>query len=272
VCRSSTLSKKPESIWNNLKDGFKQEVFNFEQQRDADADLLSTFKIEQIYDLMVEFRKKKAGFALTSSEKARPGRFQDVSINSIPYPGCEFFKPFKANHRSAIGLVYDWKLDFVDASLKLDPEMQRRVEINWGDFERWDLIELTNNYLRYILASLARSNGSALIHCISGWDRTPLFRADGLAHENLGAEEFLYFTLAYDWMLFSHQLRDRAAKGEEILFVCFYALQFVEDDVECRAEEDSNLIPTFSEAERKQRLLQVLRISRFILFGTKYTR
>ncbi len=49
-----------------------------------------------------------------------------------------------------------------------------------------------------------------LIHCISGWDRTPLFIsllrlslwADGWIHQTLTAEEILYLTLAYDWYLF----------------------------------------------------------------------
>lgn len=48
----------------------------------------------------------------------------------------------------------------------------------------------------------------------SGWDRTPLFIsllrislwADGEIHQSLSAEEMLYLTVAYDWLLFSHQL------------------------------------------------------------------
>jgi len=49
-----------------------------------------------------------------------------------------------------------------------------------------------------------------LVHCISGWDRTPLFVslirlslwAEGLIHESLSAAEILYLTIAYDWFLF----------------------------------------------------------------------
>jgi len=52
-----------------------------------------------------------------------------------------------------------------------------------------------------------------LIHCISGWDRTPLFIAllrlslwaDGWIHQSLTAEEILYLTLAYDWYLFGYE-------------------------------------------------------------------
>ena len=49
-----------------------------------------------------------------------------------------------------------------------------------------------------------------LVHCISGWDRTPLFVsllrlslwADGAIHKSLSAVEIVYLTLAYDWYLF----------------------------------------------------------------------
>lgn len=52
-----------------------------------------------------------------------------------------------------------------------------------------------------------------LIHCISGWDRTPLFIsllrlslwADGWIHQSLTVEEILYLTLAYDWYLFGYE-------------------------------------------------------------------
>ena len=49
-----------------------------------------------------------------------------------------------------------------------------------------------------------------LVHCISGWDRTPMFVsllrlslwADGAIHKSLTATEIVYLTLAYDWYLF----------------------------------------------------------------------
>ncbi|MEQ2178487.1 hypothetical protein GOODEAATRI_014506, partial [Goodea atripinnis] len=52
-----------------------------------------------------------------------------------------------------------------------------------------------------------------LVHCISGWDRTPLFVsllrlslwADGAVHASLGPAEILYLTIAYDWFLFGSQ-------------------------------------------------------------------
>lgn len=79
-----------------------------------------------------------------------------------------------------------------------------------------------------------------LVHCISGWDRTPLFIsllrlslwADGWIHQSLTVEEILYLTLAYDWYLFGydiflkllffnsclnrHCLPERLLRGEEV--------------------------------------------------------
>ncbi len=53
-----------------------------------------------------------------------------------------------------------------------------------------------------------------LIHCLSGWDRTPLFIsllrlslwADGWIHQSLTVEEILYLSLAYDWYLFGYKV------------------------------------------------------------------
>jgi len=74
-----------------------------------------------------------------------------------------------------------------------------------------------------------------LVHCISGWDRTPLFVsllrlslwADGEAHETLTPIQMLYLTVAYDWMLFTHQLKNRLGKGEDVFFFCFDFLQHI---------------------------------------------
>lgn len=75
-----------------------------------------------------------------------------------------------------------------------------------------------------------------LVHCISGWDRTPLFIslirlslwADGLIHKSLNAAQITYLTIVYDWMCFGHQLHDRLYKGENIMMFCFYFLKFLQ--------------------------------------------
>jgi len=61
----------------------------------------------------------------------------------------------------------------------------------------------------YLLFVFSGETG-VLVHCISGWDRTPMFIsllrlslwADGVIHKSLSATEILYLTLAYDWYMF----------------------------------------------------------------------
>lgn len=54
--------------------------------------------------------------------------------------------------------------------------------------------------------------------------------ADGAIHTSLNAYQILYYTIAYDWMLFGHDLEDRLSKGEEIFFFCFYFLKHIHDE------------------------------------------
>jgi hypothetical protein len=271
VCRSSTLAIKAESIlqtarekivslfWGQNSSG--KGIFQHAKQRVVDFYLMNKLNVKSVFDLMVESRKKLYGLELTSSEKAEPNKFPGVLINSIPYPGCEFFRQFKLDkNRSGVGLYYNWSLDFVNAKLQLNPVIED-LQINWSAYKSWDLVSLTNQYLRHIFASLSSSNASILVHCISGWDRTPLFIsliriclwADGLAHESLDPEQFLFLTLSYDWLLFSHQLKNRIQKDEEIMYFCFHFLQFLDDRVEFVDSDASAAVP-HSKAMRKERL------------------
>lgn len=54
--------------------------------------------------------------------------------------------------------------------------------------------------------------------------------ADGVIHTSLNAYQILYFTIAYDWLLFGHDLQDRLSKGEEIFFFCFFFLKHIQDE------------------------------------------
>lgn len=77
---------------------------------------------------------------------------------------------------------------------------------------------MTQNYVKLLLKYLRENSNGMLVHCISGWDRTPLFIsllrillwADGAIHQSLNAKQMLYFTLAYDWYLFGHNLPGRS--------------------------------------------------------------
>ena len=210
----------------------------FSKVRNRDIELLKYLSVGYICDLMVEKKKVKFGMNVTSSEKAdKESRYQDFNIMSLPYPGCEFFKDYRDNGYSAEGLIYDWKQHFVDADLIVpnSDDICERLNIDWNHYRSWDVIKLTQNYLKLLLLYLNEADSSLLVHCISGWDRTPLFIsllrlslwADGKIHQNLSPIEITFLTVSYDWFLFGHNLNDRLNKGEEILFFCFYFLKFI---------------------------------------------
>lgn len=212
----------------------------FDRVRNQDIKLLKTLNIGTIVDFMVEKKKVKFMVNVTSSEKVdKENRYQDFKIISLPYPGCEFFREFRDLNYSGEGLVFDWKQKNVDAEcLVPDDPISSTLNINWKSYKDWDLVQMTQNYLKLMLKYLQDSSSGLLIHCISGWDRTPLFVsllrlslwADGAIHQSLSAMQILYFTIAYDWFLCGHKLVDRLEKGEEIFFFCFYALKYIMDD------------------------------------------
>jgi hypothetical protein len=107
----------------------------------------------------------------------------------------------------------------------------------WSLYKSWDVVRLTKNYLWLMLSHIADTSSSSglLVHCISGWDRTPLFVsllrltlwADGEIHRSLSPSQILYLTTAYDWMLFGHHLSNRLGKGEDVFYFCFDFLQYI---------------------------------------------
>ncbi|XP_075039593.1 phosphatidylinositol-3,5-bisphosphate 3-phosphatase MTMR14 isoform X2 [Mixophyes fleayi] len=212
----------------------------FDKVRGHDIKLLRYLSIRYICDLMVENKKVKFGLNVTSSEKVdKAQRYADFTLLSIPYPGCEFFKDYKDRDYAAEGLVFNWKQDYVDAPLTIPPCLTRYLNIDWREYQSWDLVKQTQNYLRLLIHIInGDDNSGLLVHCISGWDRTPLFVsllrlslwADGMVHSTLEPAEILYLTVAYDWFLFGHMLADRLSKGEEIFFFCFNFLKHITSD------------------------------------------
>ncbi|XP_021341193.1 myotubularin-related protein 14-like [Mizuhopecten yessoensis] len=216
------------------------EMQMFDRYRGQDIKLLKEFSVGYICDLMVEKKKVKFGLNITSSEKVdKENRYADFCILSIPYPGCEFFKEWKDNSYLGETMTFDWSQNYVDAVLDIpDDPLLAQVGIDWRKYRSWDLIRLTQNYLKLLLHILIEGDTGVLVHCISGWDRTPMFIsllrislwADGVAHASLNPTEILYLTLAYDWYLFGHSLPDRVNKGEEILFFCFNFMTYMSSE------------------------------------------
>uniref|UniRef100_A0A8C7N2C8 Myotubularin related protein 14 n=1 Tax=Oncorhynchus kisutch TaxID=8019 RepID=A0A8C7N2C8_ONCKI len=209
----------------------------FDKVRGLDIKLLRYLSVRYICDLMVENKKVKFGLNVTSSEKVdKAQRYADFTLLSVPYPGCEFFKDYKDRDYTAEGLVFNWNQDFVDAPLTIPVCFTKNLNIDWSKYQSWDLVQQTQNYLKLLLHSINSDDESGLlVHCISGWDRTPLFVsllrlslwADGAVHASLEPAEILYLTIAYDWFLFGHMLPDRLSKGEEIFFFCFNFLKHI---------------------------------------------
>lgn len=260
ICRSATLAtfyeivgragydayfRSDDSNTNRIQDNpiFPQDesttTFNwevFDTTRGNDIKLLQKLQVDTIFDLMVEKKKIKYTFSVSSSEKVdQKNRYRDFKIVSLPYPGCEFFKCFKENNCSGENLRFDFNQEMCDTELNIpDNAHVDGLSINFSAYKQWDLNEITQNYIKYILHYLKENRQGILIHCISGWDRTPLFIslirillwADNLIHTSLNANQMLYFTIAYDWLLFGHRLSERVGNGEEIFMFCFYALKF----------------------------------------------
>ncbi|XP_045079011.1 myotubularin-related protein 14-like isoform X3 [Coregonus clupeaformis] len=209
----------------------------FDKVRGLDIKLLRYLSVRYICDLMVENKKVKFGLNVTSSEKVdKAQRYADFTLLSVPYPGCEFFKDYKDRDYTAEGLVFNWNQDFVDAPLTIPACFTKNLNIDWSEYQSWDLVHQTQNYLKLLLHIINNDDESGLlVHCISGWDRTPLFVsllrlslwADGAVHASLEPAEILYLTIAYDWFLFGHMLPDRLTKGEEIFFFCFNFLKHI---------------------------------------------
>lgn len=265
VCRSSTLSGGPEIYGRHGLEYFSypavvsppepgdeaneaQEESSsdesdskdwplFGRTRRRDIRLLKALKVDTIIDFMVENKKVKFGMNVTSSEKVdKENRYSFFKILSLPYPGCEFFREFRDNNCNGEGLCFDWNQSYVDAAIRIPEDtVTAQLNIDWTSYKEWDLVNITKNYIRLLLKHLQGSSTGILVHCISGWDRTPLFVsllrlslwADGEIHQSLNAAQMLYFTIAYDWMLFGHDLPDRLSKGEIIFFFCFYILKSI---------------------------------------------
>ncbi|XP_039437415.1 myotubularin-related protein 14 [Culex pipiens pallens] len=212
----------------------------FGRLRRKDIRLLKALNVGTIIDFMVENKKVKFWMKVTSSEKVdKENRYSFFKILALPYPGCEFFREYRDNDCRGEGLIFDWNQSYVDAGIRVpDDSVTAGLNIDWTNYKQWDLVKLTQNYLRLLLKYLQESSSGILVHCISGWDRTPLFVsllrislwADGVVHQSLNAAQMLYFTIAYDWLLFGHNLPDRLNKGEVIFYFCFYILKYIVDD------------------------------------------
>jgi len=170
---------------------------------------------------------------ITASEKFdKHNRYQLFQMILLPYPGCVHFREFVIKKYNGQLMFYDWSLPKNDAILEIPSHLSSCVYTDWSFWQLWNSVRLAMNYLQIILRQLEMDKHGILIHCQSGWHRTPLFIsllrlslwADGYIHQSLTVEEILYLTLAYDWYLFGHNLPERLKYDEEILYFTFLIL------------------------------------------------
>eukprot|EP00056_Hartaetosiga_gracilis_P007268 m.106137 g.106137 ORF g.106137 m.106137 type:complete len:573 (+) comp12669_c0_seq1:208-1926(+) len=205
-----------------------------QKYRQGDIRLLQALGVKVVFDLMVENKKFKYLFYVSTSEKVMGNMYTEFNLAVMPYPGVELFHNADTDAFDSNNVKHDWDTPEFDAegSVAHVPALG----IDFSLYKEWSLRQITDNYLRLLIHYAGEKNSDGiLIHCISGWDRTPLFTslmritlwADGLVHTSLSAEEMLYLTVAYDWVLFGHQLHTRMKKKENIFFFNFDYLQFI---------------------------------------------
>ena len=169
---------------------------------------------------------------MVASEKGFKEYYDEgFALSALPYPGVQYFKGFVQASGTGAYPRPPWK------KFKLEPRFGRPMRLpspyRWQEYKAWNQLELTQNIVRYLFSVLRDPKCSGmLVHCISGWDRTPhfvsllriLLWAEGEAHQSLNVDQMLYLTMAYDWFLFGHQLSHRLKKQQEIMFYTFDVL------------------------------------------------
>eukprot|EP01090_Pellita_catalonica_P000973 TRINITY_DN10706_c0_g2_i1.p1 TRINITY_DN10706_c0_g2~~TRINITY_DN10706_c0_g2_i1.p1 ORF type:complete len:321 (-),score=51.89 TRINITY_DN10706_c0_g2_i1:192-1070(-) len=226
--------------------------------RQLDGDLLKTLKIRYIFDLMNEVTYISKGISLCSSEASSDDFVKNSNIHvlQMPYPGVEFFQSvnesnffsdtFSKNSSSFKDIPADRKGNLIPSWEAAQRQFAMEsvfsavrhdfndTDVDFKDLPKWSIFELTLRYFS-IFQHLVREvlQGEAcLIHCVSGWDRTPFWVgimrlylwSTGKILTKLNAKEVVYLVVGYDWLLFGHNLMGRLKHGQDIFsFFIFFA-------------------------------------------------
>lgn len=80
-----------------------------------------------------------------------------------------FFVIIIDNNYSGDGLIFDWSHKSVDAEIGVPEDcISSQIAIDWEKYKNWDLVQITQNYMKLMLKYLQDNNSGLLIHCISG--------------------------------------------------------------------------------------------------------
>eukprot|EP01125_Pyxidicula_operculata_P004001 TRINITY_DN1565_c2_g2_i5.p2 TRINITY_DN1565_c2_g2~~TRINITY_DN1565_c2_g2_i5.p2 ORF type:complete len:738 (-),score=171.49 TRINITY_DN1565_c2_g2_i5:224-2437(-) len=262
ICRSAGLSEKVEMYFrkakgSTLKDIIKNKGINASKRDSRQVDIiwLSTLKIKYIIDMMNETKRSLFGVVPLCSGEVASSYYSNFKVNAMPFPGVDTYKSFKENRDANEPLPFArYRPESKDQAELILTDEESYPFVKWEEYRRWDIVLLTQNYLKYIfhLLRTGKSDDGILIHCISGWDRTPLMIgvlrillwAEGAAHKSLDAEQILFLVIGYDWLLFGHQLLSRLKKeNSQIMYFAFWVLQYLTDDEFSLHYEDSRVRP-----------------------------
>ena len=261
LSRSAGLSGTAEILYRNPKILFSknEELYRL---RGKDLEYISTqLGVRKIVDLMNEEVYSVGGVAMCSSEKAHDSVLsyekKNVRLIALPFPGVDFYKGTSVHFDPK--RLPDWEKTSADLALNIDgvitanKEADSSIISHFGDYKKhfktWGVLQLSREYFYFILYLLKNESkqGGALIHCVSGWDRTPLWVSVlrvalwsvNQIHKTLTIEEIVYLTVAYDWLLFGHNLVKRRNNDQDIFTYFIILLENISDIVETLYKDET---------------------------------
>jgi hypothetical protein len=106
---------------------------------------------------------------------AHPARYAEFSVVGVPYPGVELFRLLHRADYNIKKMVYfliisnfmlieqefDWGAPSIDTTLQLPESHGQALNIDWGRYKEWDVVELTSNYMRLFLQYLRSDEPSS---------------------------------------------------------------------------------------------------------------
>ncbi|XP_035231742.1 myotubularin-related protein 14-like [Stegodyphus dumicola] len=242
-----------------------------------DIALLQQLDVQYICDLRLRDPSKDIP-QFSHSNSAYKQNYEVFKTAHLPYPAITFFSNYHIARNPLI--MFDWNLVSPRFEVALpDIDYMTLYQVDFTKYQEWHLVDLTLNYLlvlqTYVTSDSLPKRGGVLLHCVAGQDRTPVFLtllrlslwADGLIHEFLTPKEILFFTIAYDWYLFGHDLEESLDRNWEIMHFCYSILDYVAADrFSVRKSEENggiacrlNLDPP-EETDRKEKLFEVMEL------------
>jgi len=272
ISRSGGLVEKVEMMSHHIRnvkhptDLLKHKMPSKSHSRIQDTSWLSILQVGHIIDFMNETTKSIFGFVPLCSGEVESKIHSEFPHNAMPFPGVESYKGFRAASEEGKPLP---TLRSRNEKNKFQSELRVNKEfplLGQVDYRSWDIVTLTQSYVLYLFYILRTEEKGMLLHCISGWDRTPLWIgilrillwAEGLIHRSLDVDQIIYLVVAYDWLLFGHQLAKRLKENSEIMYCAFWLLQHLTDDI---YSYSNTKIPQ-SLPERRQNIVNHVKLKR----------